>query len=112
MGRCNCRSAHDRDVFIAECKFWHAPAGFTATIDQLLGYTSWRDTKTAILLFNRDTSMSTVLGQIPGLLKAHSQFKHTVDQSGETRCRAVLRQASDPDRELILTVLVFNVPRA
>jgi hypothetical protein len=37
-----------QNVFIAECKFWGGAKAFKETIDQLLGYTSWRDTKTAI----------------------------------------------------------------
>jgi hypothetical protein len=37
---------NDKNIFIAECKFWGGPKLFKETIDQLLGYTSWRDTKT------------------------------------------------------------------
>ena len=43
----------DRNVFIAECKFWRGSKSLSEAIDQLLGYTSWRDTKTAIVLFNK-----------------------------------------------------------
>lgn len=100
----------DKNIFIAECKFWRGQAGLTATIDQLLGYASWRDTKTAILLFNRDTAMSTVLAQVSSVLAAHPQFKRSIAQQSESRFRAVLRQSTDPDRELVLTVLVFGVP--
>ena len=39
----------DRNIFIAERKFWNGPAKPTKTIDQLLGYLSWRDSKAAIL---------------------------------------------------------------
>ena len=45
----------DRNIFIAECKFWRGDKSFTDTIDQLLGYIAWRDTKAAIILFNRRT---------------------------------------------------------
>ncbi|MDR1623222.1 MAG: hypothetical protein LBS00_12720 [Synergistaceae bacterium] len=47
-----------KNIFIAECKFWGGPKLFKETIDQLLGYTSWRDTKTAILLFNKNKDFS------------------------------------------------------
>lgn len=39
----------DRNIFIAECKYWGGPAVLTATINQLLGYLSWRDSKAAII---------------------------------------------------------------
>jgi hypothetical protein len=100
----------NQNIFIAECKFWRGPVSFTEAINQLLGYTSWRDTKTAILLFNRDTQMSTVLAQIPSLLSSHSNFRRHISQNGPARFRAILSQPRDPARELFLTVLVFDVP--
>jgi hypothetical protein len=100
-----------KNIFIAECKFWSGPAKFAETIDQLLGYTSWRDTKTAIILFNRETAFSTVLSKVPEALKAHPNFKRVVPQEGETRFRAVLHHKNDPSREIVVTVLAFDVPR-
>jgi hypothetical protein len=53
-----------KNAFIAECKFWEGEKKLIETIDQLLGYTSWRDTKTAILLFNKNLDFSAVLKKI------------------------------------------------
>ncbi len=100
-----------RNIFIAECKFWTGPKGLTKTVDQLLGYTSWRDTKTAIILFNRNKDFSAVLGQIRPTIEAHPQFKSFVGRPSETQFRFVLKQPDDPTRELLLTVLAFDVPR-
>jgi hypothetical protein len=103
-------TANGRNIFIAECKFWSGPARFTETINQLLRYMSWRDTKAAILVFNRDTQMSTVVRQIPGLLASHPQFVNESKQASETRFRATFRQPNDPDREILMTILVFDIP--
>ena len=100
-----------KNIFIAECKFWSGPKGFQEAIDQLLGYTSWRDTKTAVVLFNRGTAFSTVLGKVPECLRAHPKFKRMEKQEGDTRFRAVLSHKNDPERELIVTVLAFDVPQ-
>ncbi len=99
-----------KNIFIAECKFWRGPAGFSETLDQLLGYASWRDTKTAVVIFNRGTNLSTVLAKIPDGLRAHPNFKREVPIDGETRFRAALRHKSDQNCELLVTVLAFNVP--
>ncbi|MBX8827723.1 hypothetical protein HBA93_19140, partial [Ochrobactrum sp. SFR4] len=64
-----------RNIFIAECKFWRGDKGFSDTIDQLLGYLSWRDTKTAIMVFNRNKDMSNVLSKIRSLTESHPLFK-------------------------------------
>lgn len=99
-----------KNVFIAECKFWKGEKGLSETIDQLLRYTSWRDTKTAILLFNRRKNFSTVLKKIPGVVKSHSCFKRELEKKDETEFRYVFHQPDDPNRELILSILAFNVP--
>lgn len=101
----------DRNVFIAECKFWKGPKAFGEAIDQLLGYTTWRDGKTAILVFNRGTETSTVLTGIDSIAKEHTNFKRTIDWPHESGFRYVMHSNGDKNRELILTVLVFHVPQ-
>lgn len=100
-----------KNIFIAECKFWKGADSFTKTIDQLLGYLSWRDTKAAILLFNRNKDLSNVLKQIPGLVKAHPNYIRDWKVTGhETEFRYVLNHRDDKNRELFLTVQVYEVP--
>lgn len=101
----------DRNVFIAECKFWKGPKVFGEAIDQLLGYATWRDSKTAILVFNRGTETSTVLSGMASIAKAHANFKRAADWPHESGFRYVLHSNGDKNRELILTVLVFHVPQ-
>lgn len=100
-----------RNIFVAECKFWSGPKMLTETIDQLLGYTCWRDTKTAIILFNRNKNFSKVLEAIPGTVEAHPNYLRTIGKSGETGFRCVFSHRDDPNRELTLTVLAFDVPQ-
>lgn len=100
----------DRNVFIAECKFWKGPKAFKEAIDQLLGYTTWRDGKTAILVFNRGIDTTTVMNGIDAQVKGHPNFKRAVSWSHESGFRYVLRANDDAGRELILTVLAFHVP--
>ncbi|HEV2435749.1 MAG TPA: hypothetical protein VG077_07100 [Verrucomicrobiae bacterium] len=98
-------------IFVAECLIWDGPEYFKSKISQLLGYTSWRDTKTAIIIFNRNKNLSAVLAQIPDLVKQHSNFKHEITSyKNETGFRFVLHHRDDKNRELILTVLLFDVP--
>jgi len=100
-----------KNIFIAECKFWSGPKSLTFTIDQLLGYTCWRDTKTAILIFNRGKSFSNVVSQIPDLVKQHSNFKRELSHPSETSFRFVLHHRDDKNREIILAALAFEVPK-
>lgn len=99
-----------KNAFIAECKFWKGEKALSETVDQILSYTSWRDTKTAIILFNRGKDFSSVLSKIPGVISAHKCFKRDDGKRGETEFRFILNQPDDVNRELILTIVAFNVP--
>ncbi|MFB0544244.1 MAG: hypothetical protein ACETVN_00905, partial [Asgard group archaeon] len=92
-----------RNAFIAECKFWRGEKTLTEAMNQLLGYTSWRDTKTAILLFNKNRDFSSVLEKIDATVKAHSCYKREWSISdklkSETIFSYVLHQPQDVNRE-------------
>lgn len=68
------------------------------------------DTKTAILVFNRGTAMSTVLAGVEAETSGHGNFKRKVDWKHESGFRYVLHHPNDVNRECFLTVLVFDVP--
>lgn len=100
-----------KNIFIAECKYWDGAKKFGETIDQLLGYVSWRDTKTAIIIFNRNRNFSQVLEAIPDAVRSHANFKKDVDDNGEGRSRYVFAHRDDRNRELVLSVMAFDVPQ-
>ncbi len=102
-----------RNVFIAECKFWSGEKAFLATIDQLLEkYLSWRDTKAAVVVFNTNADFSGVLKKIEEATPKHKNYRRGGDKLDETTFRYVFGQPRDPNREITLTVLAFDVPKA
>ena len=104
--------SRDKNIFVAECKFWTGPSSFEDAIDQLLGYVCWRDTKTALVVFNRGTEMSTVLSKIPEVVENHPNYKGTQGYSHESGFRYRFGHKNDMNRELTLTVLVFDIPKS
>ena len=103
--------AEGKNVFIAECKFWKGSKALQETIDQLLGYLSWRDTKVALLIFNRNKEFGNVLAQIPDSVKSHPNYKKSFEQRSETEFRFILKSKLDENRELKATLLAFDVPK-
>jgi hypothetical protein len=99
-----------RNIFIAECKYWKGPKLYRETINQLLSYTSWRDTKTAIIIFSKGTALSTVLAGVKSETESYPTYKTTDPWKHESGARYVLHHTGDTNRELLLTVLVFDVP--
>ena len=86
------------------------PAEFTQAIDRPPGYLTWRDTKTAILLFNRQKSFSGVLSKIPPTYRAHASFRRDVPGRGESSFRFIASNPGDAAREITVAVLAFDVP--
>ena len=100
-----------KNIFIGECKFWGGPKVLNETIDQLLGYTSWRDTKVAIIIFNRNKNFTAVLAQIQPTVEEHPNCKRFVSKLSDTQFRFAFTQKDDPNREMTVTVLAFDVPQ-
>jgi hypothetical protein len=101
-----------KNVFIAECKFWKGEKSLSDTIDQLLSYLSWRDTKTAILVFNRNADFSAVLAKIVEAVPKHPKFKRVLGKQDESMFRYVFVQPNDANREITLTIMAFDIPNA
>jgi hypothetical protein len=103
-------SVDGRNIFIGECKYWSGPKMLRETLDQLLSYSSWRDTKSAVIIFNRNKNFTSVLQAIMPAIQEHPNFKRSLPIQGETLFRFVLSNKDDPAREMIVTILAFEVP--
>jgi hypothetical protein len=99
-----------RNVFIAECKVWRGPKQLLQAIDQLLSYLSWRDTKAAILVFNRNANFTEVLSAIAEAVPKHPCFKRSLRRTEESTFPFVFHQSNDRNREVFLNVMAFDVP--
>ncbi len=100
-----------RNIFIAECKFWRGEKSHLETIDQVLSYLSWRDTKTAVIIFNKNRNFSDVLEKIKDSTQKHPLFKSGPKIENETCFRYIFGQRDDTSREVVLTLLAFDVPQ-
>jgi hypothetical protein len=98
----------NRNVFIAECKFWHGREKFDEAVDQLLSYLSWRDSKAALLVFNRNKDSTAVVAKMHQAMTARPEHKKTVRMGDDPRY--VFVKAADPGREILVTTMVFDIP--
>jgi len=99
------------NVFVAECKFWTGPSGLAKTVDQILRYVTWRETKAAIIVFNRNRGFSEMKASAGEAIRLHPQYKRSLSVGNDGRpIRVVLGHPEDTNREVTLSVLVFDVP--
>ena len=102
--------ADNRNVFIAECKFWDGRKSFSKSIDQLLGYLAWRDSKCALLIFNKRKDSTAVRKRMHEMMIGRAEHRKTLMHDHNGDCRYVFVKVSDPGREIQIATMLFDVP--
>ncbi len=97
------------NVFVAECKFWHGIEAYYKTIDQLLSYLTWRDSKTAILCFVQNKELDPVLKQIEYDTQKHTCHLKLVKKHSESWFEYDFHLPNDSTRSVKVTVLCFHL---
>ncbi len=63
-------------------------------------------------MFNRQQNFSGVLDKTPDIVRGHPNFKRQLPYGeSKTESRFVLHHPGDQNRELMLTVLAFDMPK-
>lgn len=110
-GKTDIQLRHDSSVvFIAECKFWTGEKGFLGTIDQLLNYLTWRDTKTSVIMFVRQKDFTSILDKVENITKTHINYIAFVSKSDENWFNYRFHLNGDKNREVKLAVQLFHIP--
>jgi len=100
----------NRAAFVGECKVWRGEKEIIEAIDQLMGYLTWRDCKTAIVIFNKNVAGFTeIQNKITGIFKGHSNYERTLNSKQAGEWRFVYRSKEDVERKVIIHVFMFNL---
>lgn len=100
----------DKNIFIGECKFWKGPKSFDKAIDQLLGYLAWRDTKCALLIFNRNKNSTDVSLKMHKIMSERIECKKVVENNVDGDSKYIFVKTSDPGREIWITTQLYDLP--
>jgi len=91
---------YDRNAFIGECKWWTGPKAMEAALEQLFSYTTWQDSRVALIFYVPTKDMTETI------TKAKA-----VDSEGEAEARCRIHWPEDPRRVATLTALFVHLPR-
>lgn len=101
----------DHNPFVGECKVWRGPKQFSAAIDQVLGYTVWRDTKAALILLIKSGDASDVITKADQRIREHSSFVSARSPQDAQSRRDYLLHATDDAAKHIQVALLPIVVR-
>lgn len=93
----------NKAAFIAECKIWHGIKKFEDAIKQLFGYTTWKDTKVALIVFNKNNkNFNSILSSVDKWSKANC--KTSIRKNGNMWNCVVYRKDTQIDIKLAIAL--------
>lgn len=99
----------NKAAYIAECKVWHGNKKFIEAIDQLCGYTTWRDTKTSLVIFNKDNkNFGALLDSVNNSLRTSERCKEII-QIGHNQWQGIFTKEVDSKDTLTINVTVYDL---
>jgi len=106
-----CIDQDNRAAFIGECKIWRGVSGLVEGLHQLLGYLTWRDCKTALVIFNKDRSkFSEVLEKAPAALRELAGLFHgEIAQSEPGEWQLTFKAPGDENRIITVHLMIYNL---
>ena len=99
------------NLFVAECKFWKGQKKLTEGIDQLLGYLTHRDTKTALIFFVDQKEMTTVVSTIKTEIIKHENYSRHIKDTYEHSINYEFTLPDDGDKKIQVEVIIFHFPK-
>ena len=96
------------NLFVAECKIWKGPSTIKSDIDQLLSYLTWRDSKSALIVFVKTLNFSSILSQIKEIVGNHPNHTRFVSIENQNRFNFEFTLPQDSKKIIKLAVVCFN----
>ena len=99
----------NKATFVAECKLWKGQKYVGEGVDQLLGYLTWRDAKTALIIFNKDNAnFSDIQNKVEAIFTERNDYVRTIKQR-DGEWRFVMTKPDDSGRQIEIHVMLFDV---
>ena len=96
----------NKAAFIGECKIWHGERLFQGAIQQVINYSTWRDLKVSVIIFNKENqSFPAILSKIKSWADANTTA-YTQPQTNIWKCKY---HRQDMNVDIQLTILVFDL---
>lgn len=100
--------AKDRAAFVAECKMWTGESEVEKALQQLDGYLTWRDCKTALIFFVRRKDFCAILTKAQKRLEAIPMLSQ-IQVLDKNELRGFMASTSTPGQRKEVRFLLVNM---
>ncbi|HOV16152.1 MAG TPA: hypothetical protein PLF50_01420 [Candidatus Cloacimonadota bacterium] len=111
MGKTDIRiEFENRSAFVAECKIWRGEKELHDAIDQLASYTTWRDCKCSLIIYNKTVKgFTTLVKEMPNRLNTYKNVVGKTETKEPGEWRLTIKSNDDENRHIIIHVFMFNL---
>lgn len=103
-----CIERDNRAAFVAECKMWNGPSAIKKAIDQLDGYLTWRDCKTALIFFVRRKDFISIVDAAHNAIENDPRVQQVKElDKNEFECIVVSNEK--PGRKVKMRIMLFDI---
>lgn len=96
----------NKAAFIGECKIWHGEKKFAEAVQQVLNYSTWKDVKVSVIIFNKENqSFQGVIKKINEWIKINVK-SHIQQKNNEWECKYY---REDMNIEIKLNISAFDL---
>jgi hypothetical protein len=100
----------DRSAFVGECKVWGGAGEVTKALGQLLSYLTWRDSKAALVVFNKSVAgFSELPERMRQAVLDHPFFVKEISIKVPGEYRFLMHSEEDPGRRVTVHAYLFNL---
>ena len=96
------------NLFVGECKVWKGPKYYHEALTQLLKYLTWDDSKTAVIVFVKDVSLSSVIQTVKRETLSHPSAFKLIDIQRDRFFRFTFTLPQDNQKHISIQVMLFD----
>lgn len=97
------------NILVFECKFWSGPKMYQNTIEQLLGYLTWRMNYGVLIKFCKQKNFMKILSEVKTTVESHPSYRSDFKQINDTHFISQHRLPNDDQKNVEIHHLFYRI---
>jgi Holliday junction resolvase len=97
------------EILVFECKIWRGEKLYLETIDQLIGYVTWRQNYGVLIIFCKNKDFSKILAQLPNIIQNHKLYVRGYKKLSNTHFVSEHSLPEDTEKIIKIHHLIYNL---
>jgi hypothetical protein len=95
--------------FIAECKNWDGEVKLEQTVNQILGYLTWRESYGVVILFSRKVNFTEAIDNLAKSIQSSSTYVGGFQEIGKSHFIGLHKLPTDDKKQIEIHYLMYDL---